>query len=153
MSATIPAWPRRILLSLWALGGSWLFAWSFHNGSHLRLMTVVAIAAGLSWPLLGTLLLRFAPQAGPLAWADACLETMGLGMPFLVAGAVLNFAEVPAPLSLHVGLLGVGGLAMTAVFLAKAHRLGLPWPRALLLWVLGLQAPFLVLLAIGMGAR
>ena len=144
--------PRRRLLGACVVGGMVLYGWSYTlPGPPVLprgLMACIALSAGLAWPVLVVALGLFGQGVPLLRWADACLRTMGIGMCFLMAGAAMKLLGLPAPAQVHLALLLVSGLVMTWQFLRECCIFGLSRSRALLLWGLGLQAPFLALLSL-----
>lgn len=143
------AWGLRVLLGAVALGGSALYAASFQESLDVaRLAGLVALGAGVSWLVFGAALLALT-RARPsvLEWADACLVTMAVGIGALLLSVLLNVGGRGSA-SAHVGVIALSNVSMAAVFVARARRLGLGPGPALALWVLALDAPFLVFLAV-----
>lgn len=102
----------------------------------------VAVAAGVSWPVFGAVLLLLS-RARPsvLAWADACLRTMAPGILVLAAAALLGRAGIGGR-ALVLVTVAVSNLTMLAVFLPQARRLGLAPAKAAAAWLLVLDGFF-----------
>jgi hypothetical protein len=116
----------------------------FHLPSIAPHGIAIGIAAGLAWIVLGTIVLIAAPKHAS-AWADVCLRTMAVGMPWLLLAAAMN-------LVLHLGLypmiavnlvfLIAADVTMTRQFIRNARRRGFSAAHAIALWALGLHLSF-----------
>lgn len=143
-------WGQRWGLGVWAVAGTLAFARGFHGYPSLaRPMALTAASAGASWLVFGLALSFLAREVPLLDWADICLRTMGWGTLFLALSAALNGLPVHLHPAVHVGLLLAGGTLMTFLFQRQARRKGVAPGRALRLWMLGLQGPFLAFMAMG----
>src|SRR5437867_1666888 len=110
---------RRVLLVAVAFGGSAIYALSFalaYDSSTVTAMAcLVGLAAGTSWIIFGLVLLGTTHcRPTVLAWADACLVTMGAGIATKSASIVLNLGSYPTrsspdvthvPMEVHYGVL------------------------------------------------
>ena len=153
-------WPARLLLVAVALGGTLAYAASFRalpRPSELEsIAACVALAAGVSWPAFGAvLLLVTGARPSALHWADACLRTMCAGVIVLALAAAFNLnarlvaggADAVAPLAaVHAALLLLGNGLMLWTFVGEARRLGLRPAAAATLWMLVLNGTFLTTL-------
>ena len=155
-STTVSDWPARALLAAVALGGTLAYAASFRavppGGPLIEAGAAVGLAAALSWPAFGAvLLLVTSARPSLLDWVDACLRTMSAGVVVLAAAAVLNLsaplygAEVnalPWLAAAHVALLCGANGVMLATLVNEARRLGLTAATAITLWMLVLNGSF-----------
>ena len=159
-------WPTRVLLTVIALGGTLAYAASFRAlpaggvfPDHLaHAGACVGIAAGLSWPVFGgVLLLVTGARPSALDWADACLRTMAAGVVVLAVAAAINvdvrLLDTPAAVTrwlpaLHLAFLVAGNAVMCGVFAAEARRLGLSGVAAFGLWMLALNGTFVAILLV-----
>ena len=144
-------WPRRILLTAVAFGGSTLYALSFANvperARWLPVAAAIGIAAGVSWIVFGLVLLGVTGRRPSVwHWADACLRTMAVGMTIKMTTVLANLVAPPAA-GFHLAVLVVANLAMAAMFVAQARLLGVGLRAGLGLWFGVLNGVFVVVLA------
>jgi hypothetical protein len=119
----------------------------------LPLAIGVAIASGVSWPLLGIVLLRLSPDRATLMrWFDACLVTIAFGEAWLLSAAAWNIIAVqvePAQgllLATHLALLLAADITMCAIFARRARAIGMPTRQAITIWVFVMNGVFAALL-------
>lgn len=151
-------------LAAWAFIGTALHAGSFalleDAGRLLPIATGIGLSAGLSWLVMGVVVLGFVrgDRARLARWFDTCLVAMGVGECLLVGAAGLNavVAALRSPdepefmLSVHVAILVAADAAMAGVFAWRARKSGEKLASAAILWVVVLNgsfALFMVLLA------
>ena len=129
-------WTRRLVCGIGIVAGSALYA--------LVLDPVIAVAAALSWPVFGVALL-FVTKGKPsmIKWADACLNTMIVGILILSASTLLEAVKT-TPLPVHLWVLVLSQLCMALIFLEEASRLSLRPVPAVALWLGVLDGSFLV---------
>ncbi|GDY21986.1 hypothetical protein LBMAG56_33330 [Verrucomicrobiota bacterium] len=144
-------WPRRILLTAVAFGGSSIYALSFaHAPERARWLPVAAaigVAAGVSWIVFGLVLLGVTGRRPSVwHWADACLRTMAVGMTIKMTTVVANLVA-PTAAGFHLAVLVAANLAMAAMFVAQARPLGVSVRAALALWFGVLNGVFAIVLA------
>ncbi len=116
----------------WVLGYAAGSPWAQH----------VALAAALSWPVLGLGLL-YADRAPGRVWrqADVCLRTMPVGLAVLLLGAALTPPTLPAQIAVLVAADVAMGAAFTVLSpLRPAVAAGL--------WVVALNGPFVSFLGL-----
>lgn len=146
-------WTRLGVLLGAALATSAHAAGFFLLGDAGRLPWVavaVQLAALVSWPVLGLLLVALAGRWGtPGAWFDRCLSTIVWGEWVLALGTGLNIAvwlgaavPWPAQLGLHAGVVGASAAVMLWRYLRLCRRAGAPLGRSLAAWVIGLNLTF-----------
>ena len=143
-------WSRRLLLCGVAFSGSAVYAWSFagvpQREQWLPVASAIGIAAGVSWVLLGIVLLtvtRCRPSV--MAWADVCLVTMAVGIAMKMTAVFANFVSTPSA-SFHLAVLMAANLVMACVFICRARRLGLRPLLATGLWFGVLNGLFAVVM-------
>lgn len=133
------SWQTRAILAGATLLGAVIYALLLHwrgTGWIAENAASLQISAAVSWVLFGGLVLavtRGLPSV--MAWVDACLMTMVVGMGVLMVAplGVLLVGEAFAT-EAHLGVLILANLAMAGVFLARASRLKLDFLRAAGLW-------------------
>jgi hypothetical protein len=119
----------------------------------LPLAIGVALASGVSWPLLGMALLRLSPDRATLMrWFDACLMTIAFGEAWLLTAAAWNIVAAQinparsALLAAHLALLLGADITMCAIFAKHARAIGMSTRRAVTIWVFVMNGVFAALL-------
>lgn len=141
-------WAFRVALGSAAIIGSAAYEWSFRSGPFAALARPIAIAAGVSWAVFGGVLLAVTrSRPSVLAWADACLVTMGAGIGVLAVSVLANLAGASSAVLHGCVLLASNGL-MCLTFAQVALSSGLSRRTAVLLWIAVLDGVFAVLLAV-----
>jgi hypothetical protein len=150
----------RVVLVLVALIGTAAYGASFVVGTISNAAwgwsARVALAAGLSWPVFGLVLLGARRVGGVWEWFDICLRTMALGIAVLSSASAANLAVAATVLSrgsttfvaLHLAFLLAADVSMAVYFTRKALRLGMPLSIAVVLWVGVLNGAFALLLVL-----
>lgn len=153
-------WLHRSLLAMVAVVGTVVYVGSFYLAFDSQVWSPIAqsigIAAGISWPIFGVLLL-YVVKARPslLAWVDVCLKTMALGIALLLPSMFLNaiaYATSPSllwwsgALATHVVLLAAANIIMGVTFVRLGRCLFARPQTLVCLWVFALDGTFLVLL-------
>jgi hypothetical protein len=148
--------PLRFRATLAALAfiGTALYAASFilhpEAGRLVPIATAIGLSAGLSWMVLGKVILYIAGRSGPkiMMWFDTCLLTMAAGELVLLTAALANliahFTGHLIPAWAHLGLLLLSDLVMASVFIIRAALLGTSPQLATALWIAVLNGAFAV---------
>jgi len=152
--------PTRTALLSASLLATALYAASFallDDADRLLPIAVsVAVAAVVSWPLFGLVLIRISPTRAHVdGFFDACLLAIAGGEVLLLAAAGVNVALttlntsltlLEALASIHLALLLLADALMAAIFTTRVRPLGLSAGWALALWVGALNVAFALLL-------
>ncbi len=157
------SWPKRFTMGSSAILGTLLYATSFYYAygidSIAPIAKAVGFASGISWVCFGLILLKITQSKPSLwFWADTCLQAMTRGMWFLYGSALINgllvITRQPLPLKhpewllAHFSLLFLSDLTMGYFFTQQTKKANLNPGIAILLWVLGLNGIFTLLLFI-----
>lgn len=149
--------PARLALAGLAFIGTAVYASSFalrplsdQAPRLLPLATGIGLAAGISWMVLGKVLLALAGRSGAkvLMWFDTCLLAMGVGECILIAAAGMNVigwaSGVAPPRGAHLAMLLFADAAMAAVFILRSWKLGVSPALAATLWIAVLNGAFII---------